>query len=114
MKKINVEDGMPTRRIDFAGSQNQTTVILDDKRTRPKGYSSATSPDESKSCLYYTRCKEKRSRCHFSCRFHLSPTQPAHKQRHSKSAFRVLVPANEWYGKAVDYPSYRLIHKSQR
>lgn len=39
---------------------------------------------------------------------------PLHAQDYSESALTVLIPVNEWYQEAVNYRSYRLIHKFQR
>lgn len=64
VKKIKVEDGIRTRRIDAARSPYPLTDISVDKITSPRANSPEASLDEFESHHYYTRLQERRSRRH--------------------------------------------------
>lgn len=113
-KKFVVEYKMMTRRIDAARVPSPQTEISDDKVTKSKTYSTATSLDESDSRLYHTCRHEEMRRCNHTRGHHRSPTPLMHKLDNSQFSPNILIPVSEKYQKAVFYPSYHLIYKSRR
>lgn len=53
-KWIKIEDGIPTRRIDWVRSPSRPTDISDKKKTNAKKYSTAMHLDESDIRRYHT------------------------------------------------------------
>lgn len=53
-RKIKIEKGTLTKKVETARFPSPATDIYDDMVTNPKGYSTETSSNESDSHRYYT------------------------------------------------------------
>lgn len=108
------EVGFMTENMDLFRSSSPTTEVFDNKKTNPRAYSTSTLSDETVTCHYEIRLREKRIKYHWNHRQHCFSILLTSKQTCCESRLKILVPVNEMNQTSVDYRLYHLINKSQR
>lgn len=100
-RKMKVEDGIPTRRIDTTQSLSPLTDISEDIVGSPTTYSTAKSSDESDSRRYLTRGLKRKSRATVFVVHQSSLTHLTHKRSNFQTDLIFLVPVNKRYEKLL-------------
>lgn len=77
-RKIVLDDGIYTKRMDSTRYPSLPTDIFDNKQNDPNLYCKAMSSDESRTRHYHTRYKKRSSRLHRTRRHHRYLAPPMH------------------------------------
>lgn len=94
-RRMNVENGILTRRIDSTRTESPPTDVSDDRTANASAYSNYTFSQELDS-HYCGRChEERRRRQHRSRRQYSHQTPPAVIEMFSEFYQNILLPVNE-------------------